>query len=97
MYNHQSLLAEKLARNTPRPYNVPPVTATTRGPTRFCQRPPKNAAIPNTKMLIVNVNVTSDVLQPNCLVSGARKTLQAYTAPNATCMNTPAAAMTHRL
>src|SRR6266850_1428701 len=96
-YNHHNLLAEKLARDTPSPYSIPPVKATTRGPTRFSHRPPKNAAMPSTKMLIVNVNVTSDVLQPNCLVSGTRNTLQAYTAPSATCINTPAAAMIHRL
>src|SRR5208282_4718719 len=29
--------------------------------------------------------------------NGMRKTLQAYTAPSATCMNTPATAINHRL
>jgi len=31
---------------------------------------------------------------PNCFASGVRKTLQAYTAPNAICKKTPAVAMT---
>src|SRR5260221_4410165 len=67
-----------------------------RGPLRVSQRPPKNADMPSTKMLIVNVNVTSGMLHPNCFASGVRKTLQAYTAPNAICRKTPAVAMTQR-
>src|SRR6202030_4413151 len=51
----------------------------------------------STKMLIVNVSVTSEMLQPNCFESGTRKTLHAYTAPKAICKNTPAIAITHRL
>src|SRR5258708_35820660 len=75
---------------------MPPVSATTRGPLRFNHRPPKKAAIPSVKMLMVNVNVTSGMLHPNCFARGMRKTLQAYTAPNAICKKTPAVAITQR-
>src|SRR5438105_2474832 len=68
-----------------------------RGPRRLSHKPPKNAAMPSTKMLIVKVNVTSEMLQPNWFTSGVRNTLQAYTAPNATWMKTPARATYHRL
>src|SRR5260370_40890841 len=95
-YNHHKPRSEKLARKTPSPYKIPPVNATIRGPLRVSQRPPKNADMPSTKMLIVNVNVTSGMLHPNCFASGVRKTLQAYTAPNAICKKTPAVAMTQR-
>ena len=47
-------------------------------------------------MAMVNVSVTSEIVQPNDLVSGMRNTLQAYTAPSAICITTPAAAMTQR-
>ena len=40
-----------------------PVSATTRGPDRFSHRPPKKAATPSTKMLIVNVSVTWGMVQ----------------------------------
>src|SRR5437899_618355 len=96
-YNHHRLLAYKLARKTPSPYNVPAVSATVRGPTRFIHNPPKNDAKPSTKILIVNVNVTCEMLQPNCFDNGMRNTLQAYTAPSAIWRNTPAIAMPQRL
>src|SRR3954462_10855057 len=79
------------------PYSNPPTTATTRGPFLLSQIPPKNAATPRTKMLIVNVRVTSEIFQPNRVASGVRKTLQAYTAPSATWITTPAKAITQRL
>ena len=47
-------------------------------------------------MAIVNVSVTSEIVHPNSCVSGIRKTLQAYTAPSAICMTTPAAAIGQR-
>jgi hypothetical protein len=76
---------------------VPPVSATMRGPFRFNHNPPKNAAKPSTKILMVNVNVTSEMLQPNCFDNGMRNTLQANTAPSAIWRKTPAIAMTQRL
>src|SRR5207244_13573287 len=66
------------------------------GPTRFIHNPPKNAAKPSTKILMVKVNVTCEMLQPNCFDNGMRNTLQAYTAPSAIWRNTPAIAMTQR-
>ena len=47
-------------------------------------------------MAMVKVTVTSEIDQPNALVNGMRNTLQAYTAPSAICMTTPAAAITQR-
>src|ERR1700756_5456413 len=70
--------------------------ATFRGPTFRIQSPPTNAAKPSIRMLSVNVNVTSVIVQPKALVSGMRNTLQAYTAPSAICKITPAAAILHR-
>src|SRR3954468_19097850 len=55
-----------------------------------------NAAKPSIRMLSVNVNVTSVIVQPKVLVRGMRKTLHAYTAPSAICKTTPAAAILHR-
>ena len=95
-YIHQSRPSEKPASNTPTPYRTPDATATVRGPTRRIHNPPANAAKPKTKMAIVNVSVTSEIVHPNACVSGIRKTLQAYTAPSAICMTTPAAAMGQR-
>ena len=46
------------------------------------------------------IRVRPDTLateEPYALDSGMRKTLQAYTAPRATCITTPAAAINHRL
>ena len=71
------LFAEKLARNTPTAYRVAPASATIRGPFRAIHNPPKNAAKPSTKMLIVNVRVTWEMLQPNCFDNGTRNTLHA--------------------
>src|SRR4029077_13827607 len=68
-----------------------------RGPFRFIHNPPKNAAKPSTKMLMVNVSVTSEILHPSCFDNGTRKTLQAYTAPRAIWRNIPAIAMVQRL
>jgi hypothetical protein len=68
-----------------------------RGPFLFSQSPPKNEAKPKQKMAIVKVSVTCEMVQPNCLTSGVRKTLQAYTAPKAICMQTPATAISQRL
>ena len=47
-------------------------------------------------MLMVNVNVTSEMLQPNYFDNGMRNTLHAYTAPRAIWRNIPAIAMTQR-
>jgi len=71
--------------------------ATFRGPTFRIHRPPTNAAKPSIRMLSVNVNVTWVIVHPKVLVSGIRNTLQAYTAPSAICMITPATAILHRL
>src|SRR5438093_13715325 len=46
---------------------------------------------------MVNVSVTSPLLQPNRVASGFRNTLQAYTAPSAICISTAATAMLHLL
>ena len=53
------------------------MSATILGPFRFNQSPPKNEEMPRTKMQIVKVSVTSEMLQPNCFDSGTRNTLQA--------------------
>src|SRR5258705_6962992 len=95
-YSQQSLWPDKRERKPPPPYRSPPTRATTRGPLRFSHTPPKNDAKPSTKMLIVNVNVTSEMLQPNCFASGTRNTLHAYTAPKAICRKTPATAIAQR-
>src|SRR5580704_4187563 len=68
-----------------------------RGPFRFIHNPPKNAAKPSTKMLMVKVRVTCEILHPNCFDNGTRKTLKAYTAPRAIWRNMPAIAMVQRL
>ena len=46
---------------------------------------------------MVNVRETWEMLQPNSLTSGMRNTLQAYPAPKAICMHTPATAIHQRL
>src|SRR5258705_10726081 len=96
-YTHHGFWSENLARKTPPPYRSPPTRATTRGPLRLSHRPPKNDAKPSTKMLIVNVNVTSEMLHPNCFASGTRNTLHAYTEPKAICRKTPETAIALRI
>src|ERR1700686_4225779 len=95
-YSHHSLWAEKLARNTPPPHRRPAVMATTLGCLRFINNPPAYAERPRKNQLIKNVQVTSVMLQPNSLERGMRKTLQAYAAPSAICMKTPATAIHQR-
>src|SRR6186713_2876896 len=94
-YNH-SMRSVKLASITPSPYSAPPVTATTRGPLRFNHKPPANAAHDNARIVIVKVSVICGMLQPNCVASGVRNTLHAYTEPSVICSNTPAAAIFQR-
>src|SRR6185369_17812142 len=86
----------KLAKTTPKPYSTPPVTATTRGPLRFNHKPPAKAAHDSARIVIVKVSVICEMLQPNCVASGVRNTLDAYTEPSAICSNTPAAAILQR-
>src|SRR6266478_5755064 len=95
-YSHHSLCAETLARKTPPPHNRPATVATALGPTRFIHSPPRNALHPRKNQLIKNVRVTSEIVQPNSLVRGIRKTLHAYAAPNAICKQTPATAIHQR-
>ena len=71
--------------------------ATIRGPDLFIHRPPKKAAKPRDKIAMLNVVLTPETDEPYASDSGMRKTLQAYTAPRATCITTPAAAINHRL
>src|SRR3712207_151938 len=68
-----------------------------RGPDLAIHRPPKKAATPSVKMVMLNVAFTAETDAPYCCVSASRKTLQAYTAPSATCITTPATAMIARL
>jgi hypothetical protein len=53
------------------------VRPTVRGPTLAIQRPPNTADTPRKKIDRVKVTVTSEIDQPNSLVSGIRNTLQA--------------------
>src|SRR6476619_4515302 len=76
---------------------MPATIATLRGPTFRIHSPPTNAAMPRTKMAMVKVSVTCEMVQPNARVRGILKTLHAYTAPSAICMMTPAKAITQRL
>ncbi len=69
--------AEKLARKTPRPYSTAAASPTVRGPTLAIQSPANTAARPRKKIDRVKVTVTSEIDQPNSLVSGSRNTLQA--------------------
>src|SRR5215211_3349663 len=68
-----------------------------RGPDLFIHSPPKKAANPRAKIVMLNVMLVAVTEAPYCCDSGSRKTLQAYTAPRATCITTPATAITHRL
>ena len=70
---------------------------TVRGPTRFNHRPPTTAEKPRNNQSIEKVRETCEMLQPNSLTNGMRKTLQAYPAPKAICMQTPATAIHQRL
>src|ERR1700681_3031098 len=63
---------------------------------RFIHSPPKNALHPRKNQLIKNVRVTWEMLQPNSLDRGIRKTLHAYAAPKAICKHTPATAIHQR-
>ena len=71
--------------------------ATTLGPDLASHKPPKKEEKPKEKIAMVNVRVTCEMLQPNCLARGTRNTLHAYTAPSAICIKTPAAAINQRL
>jgi len=53
----------------------------------------EKSAMPNTKMLMVKVSVTSEILQPNCFVRGVRNTLPRINCTQATCRRTPAIAL----
>src|SRR5690348_16049302 len=68
-----------------------------RGPERRIQRPPAKAANPRTRIASSNAYVVCVMLHPYAFVSGMRNTLQAYTAPSAICMRTPAPAINHLL
>src|SRR3712207_1308407 len=67
--------------------------ATMRGPDRPIHSPPKKAANPRASIVMLNVVFTAVTDAPYCCESGSRKTLQAYTAPRATCITTPATAI----
>src|SRR5438132_11166091 len=72
------------------------MAATRRGPLRFIHKPPAKAAKPSMRIANPKARVGCDTDQPKFLVRGIRKTLQAYTAPSATCITMPATAITHR-
>src|SRR5918998_3361611 len=67
--------------------------ATMRGPERPIHNPPKKAAQPRAKIVMLNVMLVAVTDAPYCCDSGSRNTLQAYTAPRATCITTPATAI----
>src|SRR3712207_6533486 len=67
--------------------------ATMRGPDRPIHSPPKKAANPRARIVMLNVVFTAVADAPYCCESGSRNTLQAYTAPRATCITTPATAI----
>ena len=71
--------------------------ATLRGPTLPIHSPPKYAEIPRNTIVSVNAMFTDETEASYSSESGLRNTLQAYTAPSATCMTTPAAAISQRL
>src|SRR5215210_3984206 len=71
--------------------------ATMRGPDRPIHSPPTKAANPRDKIVMLNVVLTAVTDVPYCSASASRNTLQAYTAPSATCITTPATAMITRL
>ena len=53
------------------------MTATTRGPTRSCQRPPSTAPTPRKKMAMENGAVACALVHPNAACKGWVKTLHA--------------------
>src|SRR5687767_11662535 len=64
-----------------------------RGPDLPIHRPPKKAATPSVKMVMLKVVFTAETDAPYCCVSASHKTLQSQTAPSATCITTPAMAI----
>ena len=52
-----------------------PVTATSRGPERSCQRPPMMAPTPRKKMDNANAQVVAELDHPNAAMSGCVKRL----------------------
>ena len=70
--------------------------ATLRGPTLAIHSPPKYADIPRNTIVSVNAMLIDETEASYSSASGLRNTLHAYTAPSATCMTTPAAAISQR-